>query len=266
MQSKLISVALGAALLFAAKASFALACVSGGTLTLYCGENSTPAGVVTGPPKSAHDAFYQNLTNPGVENFSGFTYSGSVLDQVNPATPASSPIAISFPSTSVTATIAGQDSLGDSSIYALKASDSGNGRFDTTNGAADGMLLEGHATFSVTFDSAVSAFGFYATDAGDFGPELTIRLFQTAAATQPSSTHLVSGPQVDGSLLFWGFIDSQATYEKVEFVFGSQRDGIGFDDFTIGSPAPVDGVPEPGTLALLGLALLGAGAARRYRR
>lgn len=46
--------------------------------------------------------------------------------------------------------------------------------------------------------------------------------------------------------------------------FGGTANQVGFDDITIGSPIAGGGnVPEPGVLALVGLALAGAGVARR---
>jgi len=45
--------------------------------------------------------------------------------------------------------------------------------------------------------------------------------------------------------------------------FGGTVNQIGFDNITFGSATPSVDVPEPGTLALLGLGLFGASAARR---
>lgn len=48
--------------------------------------------------------------------------------------------------------------------------------------------------------------------------------------------------------------------------FGGTADLIGFDDITLGAVVPGNPVPEPGTLALLGLGALGLGAMRRRRQ
>lgn len=45
--------------------------------------------------------------------------------------------------------------------------------------------------------------------------------------------------------------------------FGGTVDQIAFDDITFGAATPGNAVPEPGTLALIGLGLLGAAARRR---
>lgn len=45
--------------------------------------------------------------------------------------------------------------------------------------------------------------------------------------------------------------------------FGGTVNSIGFDNITFGSEQPGGAVPEPATLALIGLGLLGTGAARR---
>ena len=69
-----------------------------------------------------------------------------------------------------------------------------------------------------------------------------------------------------GSLLFWGFIDTTTAYTKI--AFGNTNAGtdfFGFDDMTIGDRQQIR-VPEPASLALVGLSLLALTATRRRRR
>lgn len=68
-----------------------------------------------------------------------------------------------------------------------------------------------------------------------------------------------------GSLdgLPWFFTLSATAFDQIDFEFvGSKQSGVGlgFDNFTASVP-----VPEPGTISLLGLGLLGLGAARRRK-
>ncbi len=60
-----------------------------------------------------------------------------------------------------------------------------------------------------------------------------------------------------GSLLFAG------TAKSINF--GGTVNQVGYDDITFGSGRPGGNVPEPTTLALVGAALLAAGAARRSK-
>jgi len=103
-----------------------------------------------------------------------------------------------------------------------------------------------------------NAIGFYLADASDQGATLTLTLadnttFMTELATaelddeNPSSLKFVS-------------ITSDMNIVNAKLTFDNNRDtndGWGIDNVTLGK------LPEPGTLLLMGLGLLGLGAARR---
>lgn len=153
------------------------------------------------------------------------------------------------------------------------------GRFSTSStcsadlGGGGCGWFETSASFTLTFEKAISAFGFFGTDIGDFDGTLSITLLSggkeldtldVTASTAASTADVTS-------LLFFGFADSSLSIDQIRFNV-TQKSGsptidyLGFDDFMAGAAAepPVD-VPEPGSLALAGLALAGLGAMRRKR-
>jgi hypothetical protein len=149
------------------------------------------------------------------------------------------------------------------------------GRFDTTApGAPPGASYwwEASQSFTVMFGSSASAFGFYGTDLSDFGGSLSLQLLNASGAQVGSSLVIspAGGGAQNGGLLFYGFTDSQQSYSGVRFVLTQQPgatsiDVGGFDDLVVGNVPSQTSIPEPTTLALVSLALVGAAASRRRR-
>ena len=162
------------------------------------------------------------------------------------------------------------------------------GRFNTTPNLPAGdpgkywrVNASGQGQFSISFDRAISAFAFYGTDIGDFGGLLSLVL--TPSDTTLAAETVIVRPQTsqaaaNGLALFYGFADRERAYSKITFVTsgnlldGSMTDYFGFDDFIVADSGqfittqPPTGMPEPGSLALAGLALLAAGACRKGRK
>ena len=144
-----------------------------------------------------------------------------------------------------------------------------DGRFNTTSGGSKWWDVSGSFTLNFT-GTAVSAFGFYGTDVGDFAGQITLKLTDTSNEVSTLTIPAAAG-SADGGLLFFGFVDHARAYKQI--TFGNTGDGndfFGFDDMVIGDlnqlVAPPT-IPEPTSLALVGLALAAAGfAARRQRR
>ena len=228
------------------------------TSTLYFGE-SLLAGQVTGAPVVARSSFLGALdTNVGSNGFEFPLVPGS--------TPA--PLTVNFAGTGTgfTATLSG----GNGNV----SDDTSFGRFNTTPGQFSSQWWEVNATlgaFKVTFSRNIAAFGFYGTDIGDFDGGLEVELTRKDGSLETQVIKSSSGT-ASGALLFWGFVSTDTEYSQVLFKTvsgGTADDYFGFDDFVVADKGQVRAwgtnppLPEPGSLALVGLALLGAAAARR---
>jgi hypothetical protein len=221
--------------------------------TVYFGENQSPAGLVAGDPVTARTQFLSSLSGVSSEGFEAYSL---------------------FDPAPLTLTFAGS---GGSALNATLAGDgfvesrTGVGRFNTTSGGSKWWDVGG--AFTLNFATAISAFGFYGTDVGDFNGQVTIDLLDTTGAhTLYTVANTVNGN--NGALLFWGFVDSAKAYTQISFgnTSGTNVDFFGFDDMVIGDIRQVcttncGTVPEPTSLALVGLGLFAAGmTARKARR
>jgi hypothetical protein len=209
---------------------------------VFFGEDLFPGGTVPagGNAATARANFLASLVGVGNENFETFGAAQTL------------PFGISFPGSSggITATIAGTGRICDDLIAPC-----GVGRFPTSGS----NYFQSEGSFTLEFSSPISAFGFYGTDIGDFGGQ--IKISATNGVVQAFTVD--NSQEIDGALLFWGFIDPTASYSKIEFGnTASSVDFFGFDDMVIGDREQVR-IPEPATVVLLGLGLLGLGLRRR---
>ena len=153
------------------------------------------------------------------------------------------------------------------------------GRFSTTGGgdlnywrakAGTGAGNNTAGLFSITFSTAISAFGFYGTDIGDFEGTLSLLLTPSGGGADVQ-LDVPNSIGSNGSLLFFGFLDRTISYSKITFrTAGSSvtSDYFGFDDFLVADRNQITATatPEPGSLALAGLGLLAAASITLRRR
>ena len=216
----------------------------------FYGTNPVPTiGTPTGDPLTQRNAFLGNLSGGvGTEDFEGIPFGTN------------SPIGLSFPGSSggITATL-----TGSGSTILDDGGSSSAGRWATSG--SQYLQTSGGVDFTISFSSAISAFGFYGTDIGDIGADLVLTLSNSLTMTSQQVT-LDTSAFGNGNLLFYGFIDTTNTWTDIAFDNTGSGDVFGFDDMTIGDIGQVQIMPEASTLGLLGLGLLGLGLTARRRK
>lgn len=129
---------------------------------------------------------------------------------------------------------------------------------------ASGNWLDSNDAKKVQWDISIggspfNALGFYLADANDQGARLILKLTD---GTEIDATYQLTTALPNGNIKYIT-IKSDVSISSASLIFDNKytpRDGWGIDNVTVGQ------VPEPGTLLLLGLGLLGLGAARRRIR
>ncbi len=137
--------------------------------------------------------------------------------------------------------------------------------------SASSSLVTPTTQFTINFSKAISAFAFFGTDIGDYDGTMYMDMYLDGDLKTTLTVRDETAPAANGGeLLFYGFASPDVAYDKIVFRTKSPggNDVFGFDDFwaadagQLVAPTPA---PEPGSLALVGLALAAAGLMRRRK-
>ncbi|ARU57964.1 hypothetical protein OLMES_3945 [Oleiphilus messinensis] len=190
---------------------------------------------------AAFTEFTSNLTGFRIEDFESLS------------TGITSAISLEFPGSSgaINATLSGSSM---SIVNVPPGTTNRAGRYPISGN----QFLETNVeNFRIDFSQAISAFGFWGVDIGDFGGTVSLELIGGGIQTIEVPNTQGEAGSTDGSVLFFGFYDLSDSFTSITFDITSNGDVFAFDDALVGdagqiNPAESNPVPIPATTLLLG--------------
>lgn len=217
---------------------------------------------VSGPGKAAAEAaeaqFFSYLTSSTTETFEGFTAASNSTGQSSVINTSVGKFEQLAAGSNGSAACNDDGFSCTAGLAVLNAASSPfGGRFPMPHETDNKNWLDSMDSREMKFSIAgmYKAVGFYITDPNDVGGLFDI-VFEDQSAVTYNMNDIFTGAQSNGAAYYLGFTSDVAIASLV-FRSNHNNDGFGIDNVTIGK------VPEPGTLALLGLGLMGISLVRR---
>jgi hypothetical protein len=188
-------------------------------VVVYFGERTSSGLPTSGAAQTARDAFMARLSVSGVIDFDddGFTE----FDTLDGA---------ALSCNGVTATFSTVE-YGPSVIMT-----SSGGLYPISGTAYAQMYL---CPTVMVFDTAVAAFGFWMTDAGDESGRVSVVLTKSGGGTDTYEiAH--SLPASAGYLCFWGVVVTDRTYTQASIEISDPDEAIGVDDIVLATSAQLN--------------------------